>query len=78
MMVALYEASNAVFTTIELDDLLEIILDRREAIGKAIAMAQPGDAVVITGKGSEISMAIAGNRKIPWSDRDIAKSFLSH
>jgi len=32
--------------------------------------------VVITGKGSEISMAVAGNRKIPWSDKEIAKSFL--
>lgn len=32
MMVALYEASNAVFTTIELDNLLEIILDRMEKV----------------------------------------------
>ena len=55
---------------------VQTILDRREAIGKAITMAQPGDAVVITGKGSEISMAVAGNRKIPWSDKEIAKSFL--
>ncbi len=69
---------NEVKKGIKRTEHLEIILDRREAIGKAIAMAQPGDAVVITGKGSEISMAIAGNRKIPWSDRDIAKSFLSH
>jgi UDP-N-acetylmuramyl tripeptide synthase len=39
-------------------------------------MAQPGDVVVMTGKGSETSMAIADNKKIPWSDRDIAQSFL--
>ncbi len=56
---------------------LETVLDRKEAIGRAIQMAQPGDTVVITGKGSEVSMAVAGNRKIPWSDRDIARSFLS-
>ena len=56
---------------------VQIILDRREAIKKAIEMAQPGDTVVITGKGSEISMAVAGNRKIPWSDRDIARLALS-
>ncbi len=31
-MVALYEASNAVFTTIELDSLLEIILERMEKV----------------------------------------------
>ena len=57
---------------------LEIVMDRKEAIGRAIALARAGDTVVITGKGSEISMALAGNKKIPWSDRDIAQSFLAH
>ena len=47
------------------------ILDRREAIKAAIVSAEVGDVVVITGKGSEISMAVAGGKKIPWSDRDI-------
>lgn len=62
---------------IKRQDHVQIILDRKEAIGLAIAMAQPGDAVVMTGKGSEISMAVAGNKKIPWSDRNIASSFLA-
>jgi len=57
---------------------MEVVMDRKEAIGRAIAMAQTGDTVVITGKGSEISMALAGNHKIPWSDRDIAQGFLGH
>lgn len=52
------------------------ILDRKEAIGAAIRAAQPGDMVIITGKGSEPVMAIAGGRKIPWSDREVAKSYL--
>ncbi len=56
---------------------LQVILDRKEAIGKAISIAQAGDVVIMTGKGSEISMAVAGNKKIPWSDRDIARSFLT-
>lgn len=56
--------------------MAERILDRREAIGRAITTAQPGDTVVITGKGSETSMAVAGNRKVPWSDRDIVQEFL--
>ena len=47
------------------------ILDRRDAIKTAISMAEQGDVVVITGKGSETSMAVAGGKKIPWSDRDI-------
>jgi UDP-N-acetylmuramoyl-L-alanyl-D-glutamate--2,6-diaminopimelate ligase len=53
------------------------ILDRKEAIATAIKSAKPGDTVVITGKGSEPVMAIAGGKKIPWSDRDIAREFLS-
>jgi len=57
-------------------DRLQVILDRKEAIGAAVAMATAGDSVVITGKGSEISMAVAGNKKIPWSDKEIVKEFL--
>ena len=41
----------------------------KEAIKMALTLAQAGDIVVITGKGSETSMAVAGGRKIPWSDR---------
>ncbi len=55
---------------------VKVILDRKEAIGAAIKMAQPGDTVIITGKGSEPVMAVAGGKKIPWSDRDVAKGFL--
>ncbi|HVZ11171.1 MAG TPA: UDP-N-acetylmuramoyl-L-alanyl-D-glutamate--2,6-diaminopimelate ligase [Candidatus Paceibacterota bacterium] len=55
---------------------LHVIMDRKEAIGAAVALATAGDVVVITGKGSEVSMAVAGNRKIPWSDAEIVKAFL--
>ena len=48
----------------------KIILDRREAIRTALTSAQEGDAVVITGKGSEMSMAVAGGKKIPWSHKN--------
>ncbi|OGN27671.1 MAG: hypothetical protein A2941_01635 [Candidatus Yanofskybacteria bacterium RIFCSPLOWO2_01_FULL_49_17] len=58
-------------------DKLQVILDRKEAISAAIKMAAPGDSVVITGKGSEISMAVAGNKKIPWSDKEIVKEALN-
>ena len=49
----------------------EKILDRKEAIKKALTLAKEGDTVVITGKGSETSMAVAGGKKIPWSDREL-------
>jgi len=51
----------------------EKILDRREAIRKALELAQPSDIVVITGKGSEPWMCVAGGEKIPWDDRKIVK-----
>ncbi len=53
------------------------ILDRREAIKKAIALAQKGDTVIITGKGSETSMAVAGENKIPWSDKKVVQDLLA-
>jgi UDP-N-acetylmuramoyl-L-alanyl-D-glutamate--2,6-diaminopimelate ligase len=46
------------------------ILDRREAIRKALALARPGDVVIITGKGAEEIMAI-GNQRIPWNDKRV-------
>lgn len=44
------------------------IVDRREAIRKAIALAKPGDAVVCTGKGGESVMVVEGERRIPWDE----------
>lgn len=52
------------------------ILDRREAIREALTKAKQGDTVIITGKGSETSMAVAGGRKIPWSDKQIVRELL--
>ena len=49
----------------------EIILDRRGAIKKALTLAQKNDIVVITGKGSENSIAVTRGKKIPWSDKNV-------
>jgi len=54
----------------ELSNLFEI-LDRRQAIKKALEIAKNGDIVVITGKGNEKFMMLENNRKINWSDRQI-------
>ena len=51
----------------------EKVQDRRQAVAKALSMAQAGDTVVITGKGSEDSMAVKGGKKIPWDDREVVK-----
>ncbi len=49
------------------------ILDRREAIRRAIREARPGDMVLLTGKGCE--QAIMGPRgtKFPWDERSVAR-----
>lgn len=49
------------------------ILDRREAIRKALGLAKPNNTVIITGKGSEPWMCVAKGKKIPWDDREIVR-----
>lgn len=51
----------------------EIIVDRREAIRMALSQARPGDVVIITGKGSEDSIAVQGGKRIPWDDREVVR-----
>ncbi len=48
---------------------LFLILDRAEALQKAVDLAGPEDLVIVTGKGAEQAMCVAGGRKIPWDDR---------
>jgi UDP-N-acetylmuramoyl-L-alanyl-D-glutamate--2,6-diaminopimelate ligase len=51
------------------------ILDRREAIKTALQIAKQGDAVVVTGKGAEETMAI-GDKMIPWNDPKVIREVL--
>ena len=51
------------------------IVDRREAIGEAIASAQRGDVVVIAGKGHESTQEFA-DRTIDFDDRAVARECL--
>jgi UDP-N-acetylmuramoyl-L-alanyl-D-glutamate--2,6-diaminopimelate ligase len=52
------------------------ILDRREAIKRALTLAQAGDFVILTGKGAEEIMAI-GKKRIPWKEREVVKEELA-
>jgi UDP-N-acetylmuramoyl-L-alanyl-D-glutamate--2,6-diaminopimelate ligase len=54
------------------------ILDRVEAINKAIALARPGDIVIGTGKGSEDWIHAAGGKKIPWNERAVFEAALKY
>ena len=55
---------------------VEVEPDRRAAIALAIREAQPGDSVVIAGKGHEQGQEFEGGRKIPFDDREVAREEL--
>ena len=50
----------------------EVVSDRAEAIRAAIALAQPGDCVLIAGKGHE-DYQILGTEKVHFDDREQAR-----
>lgn len=51
------------------------IMDRREAIKKALQLAKPGDIVLVTGKGAEEKMMI-GTGMIDWNDKKVIQEEL--
>jgi UDP-N-acetylmuramoyl-L-alanyl-D-glutamate--2,6-diaminopimelate ligase len=55
---------------------VERLADRRAAIGRAVALAAPGDVVVIAGKGHEQGQEHAGGRKEPFDDVEVARAAL--
>jgi UDP-N-acetylmuramoyl-L-alanyl-D-glutamate--2,6-diaminopimelate ligase len=55
---------------------LEVVVDRRAAIALALGRAEPGDTVVIAGKGHEQGQEFEDGRKIPFDDREVAREEL--
>jgi UDP-N-acetylmuramoyl-L-alanyl-D-glutamate--2,6-diaminopimelate ligase len=53
------------------------ILDRKQAIEKAVALSEPGDLLLVTGKGSEQKMVVKNNVMIPWDDRKIVREAIA-
>ncbi len=56
-------------------DFIEVE-DRREAIAAVLARAEPGDSIVICGKGHERSIELGGE-SIPWDDREVTREELA-
>jgi UDP-N-acetylmuramoyl-L-alanyl-D-glutamate--2,6-diaminopimelate ligase len=54
---------------------LHVIGDRRDAIGRAIGLAGPGDTVLLAGKGHEASI-FYGTEKRPWDEAGAARAAL--
>jgi UDP-N-acetylmuramoyl-L-alanyl-D-glutamate--2,6-diaminopimelate ligase len=65
-----------VMTGFSSPEKVEAILDRRQAIDIAITNAQPGDVVLLAGKGHETSQ-IVGDVHIAFDDRRVAREFLA-
>jgi UDP-N-acetylmuramoyl-L-alanyl-D-glutamate--2,6-diaminopimelate ligase len=55
---------------------VQVEVVRRRAIEIAVAIAGPGDTVVIAGKGHEQGQEFEGGRKLPFDDRDVAREAL--
>jgi UDP-N-acetylmuramoyl-L-alanyl-D-glutamate--2,6-diaminopimelate ligase len=55
---------------------VESMVDRAAAIERAVAVAQPGDVVLIAGKGHEKYQQI-GDRVLPFDDGEVARAALS-
>jgi UDP-N-acetylmuramoyl-L-alanyl-D-glutamate--2,6-diaminopimelate ligase len=58
-------------------DVIKII-DRQEAIRKALSLAEAGDTVILTGKGGEVWMCAENGQKIPWNERKIVEEELAN
>lgn len=52
-----------------------VLLDRYQAIAAALDEAQPGDVVLIAGKGHETGQQV-GDEVVPFSDREVVRSIL--
>ncbi len=54
----------------------EVELDRRRAIERAVELAQPGDIVIVAGRGHETEQELAGGRTAPLDDREVVREVL--
>lgn len=55
----------------------EVIIDRADAISRAVSAASAGDVVLVAGKGHEQGQEFEDGRKIPFDDREVARAALA-
>lgn len=54
----------------------EVVVDRKEAIFRGMKLAQPGDVLVLAGKGHEDYQILAGGVHVSMDEREIVKEWL--
>ena len=57
-------------------DETEAIVDRRDAISRALEMGREGVVIVIAGKGHETYQALR-DRRVPFDDRQVVREVLA-
>lgn len=56
---------------------IEMVLDRKEALRRAITLAEKGDIILATGKGSEQFLVLPENKRIKWDERKVIEELLA-
>ncbi|MBU4332590.1 UDP-N-acetylmuramoyl-L-alanyl-D-glutamate--2,6-diaminopimelate ligase [Patescibacteria group bacterium] len=70
------EIEKGIINNKSINNKLYKIVDRKQAIKKAIDLAQAGDIILVLGKGCEQKMALANGKYIDWDDRKIVKDII--
>jgi len=67
--------ADAIMAGVPAGSVVDVILDRQQAVVEALSRAAADDVVVIAGKGHETTQEIAGGR-FPLDDRVLARDAL--
>lgn len=67
------EIVEAIYGGVVNKEKAQIVIDRRQAVATALKLADKQDIVVVSGKGAEPLMVVAGGKKLKWDDRQVVK-----
>ena len=65
-----YEIAEEIYSNFASHEKAKIIIDRRDAIRYAFSISQPGDIILLLGKGHEEYM-LEGEKRVKFSEREV-------